>query len=101
MYMMLRGSVLSPAKNVAIVILGFKWPPEAGDAENMNRDKPIVFSREAYRLIAIGETRSVVRPDAPAPSAKTSRQVPSPSTMAIFQLSRTMNPDRCSESRKE
>ena len=100
-YKMLRGSVLSPAKKVAIVMLGFKCPPEAGAAAKMNNARPVAFKRPAYKLIAMGDTCKVVSPDAPAPSAKTSRQVNAPSTTAIFQLSRTRKPDGWSASRIE
>lgn len=94
-YSTLLGSVLSPAKNVAIVMLGLMCPPDAGDAAKMNKDNPAVFSSAAYKLIAMGDTRRVVRPEAPAPRAKTRRQVIIPSTVAIFQLSRTRNPEGC------
>jgi hypothetical protein len=100
-YRTLRGRVLSPAKKVAIVMLGLICPPEAGDAAKMNKESPAVFNSAAYKLIAMGEARRVVSPDAPAPSPKTSKHVAIPSTVAILQFSKTRNPDGCSASRSE
>ena len=76
MYKTDLGSVASPAKQVAIVMVGFKCPPDAGAAENIKRLRPMVLVRAAYSVLANIDCSEKPSPFPAAPTRKMSRQVP-------------------------
>ena len=54
----------------------FKWPPDIGAAEKMNKLSPIVFTRAAYSADAKGDLLAITSPELAAPSTNVSKQVP-------------------------
>jgi hypothetical protein len=70
-----------------MVMLGFKWPPEAGAAANMNKLNPRKLSSDADKVTARGEASTVARPELPAPKRKVRRQVAHASIAATFHIS--------------